>query len=107
MFLKYYFHRCKDKQIEFVDGDIGIGRFPGWHRCKGFTKLRDDNGNEIINEKGKPKYERCGLMVKLNQTTESLPYCSDPNCTGAFQKGKKFPSKLARLGSCRFVLKDI
>jgi hypothetical protein len=72
----------KDKQIPFIKGDIGMGRFPGWHRCKGWRTVSND------------KKERCGAMYLLSQT-DSLALCTNPNCTGN-KKSKSLPeSKLA------------
>lgn len=60
---------AKDKQIKFIPGTVAVGRFPGWHRCKGWRKLPGD------------KSEPCGSMVQLTQE-DSLPFCSVSNCSG-------------------------
>lgn len=61
---------AKDKQIKLIHGTLAIGRFPGWHRCKGWRR-RDDG-----------KSEPCGSMIQLGQE-DNIPLCSDRNCTGS------------------------
>jgi len=58
----------KDKHIPFIGGNIGIGRFPGWHRCKGWRKFDDG------------RVERCGAMYQLSQT-DSISLCTHPSCS--------------------------
>jgi hypothetical protein len=60
---------AKDKQIPLIEGNIAMGRFPGWHRCKGWRTLQ--SGTK----------ERCGSMYQLNQS-DSLLLCTDPSCSG-------------------------
>jgi hypothetical protein len=69
---------AKDKQIPLIDGTLGIGRFPGWHRCKGWRTL------------GNGKKEPCGSMVHLGQE-DSIPLCTNSNCSGS-KPGKSVSS---------------
>ena len=64
---------AKDKHHPFHDGNVVVGRFPGWHRCKGWRK----------NEK-----KRCGKMIKLAQGDE-LPMCTVSDCSGRDVKDNK------------------
>lgn len=61
---------AKDKQIPLINGSVALGRFPGWHRCKGWRKVN-----------GKEKRQPCGAMIHLKQS-DQLPFCTDPQCTG-------------------------
>lgn len=76
---------AKDKQVPFINGTISIGRFPGWHRCKGWRTLE-----------GGAK-EQCGAMCKLEQT-DKLPLCTITNCSGSTIRDK------STLAPIRFML---
>lgn len=60
---------AKDKQIKYIPGTVAVGRFPGWHRCKGWRTSSDGRS------------EPCGSMVHLFQG-DSLPFCSISGCSG-------------------------
>lgn len=68
---------AKDKQIPLINGSVAIGRFPGWHRCKGWRTLEGG------------KKEQCGAMVRLEQE-DYLPICSEKNCSGRSAKVSTF-----------------